>query len=255
MIVVGVSPFSFRIGLGQVGPLLGLAVILRTGAVIDVRFGVQPNHSRTASRSCGGSDVGVVGGCRLRRRRSRCCGRSRRYRCRCSGSGWSRRSGGSGFGRRRRSCRRSRGRGEPLLDPLVAAAGSALRGSSRIGSVFAETGCACRSGRLGVSGADGEKRGGQNKERGRQTLHRNSFSTFKIETGPRVTKIARGNRTPGSGACHGEVGLPDLVPIWERDRLQAPGVSKRAHNGIPFVTCSHALPITADMPLNMGGPG
>jgi hypothetical protein len=122
--MVRVRAFGLRIGLRHVRPSLGLAVIVRPIAMVDVARRVHPHQTRSASSRLGprrslGRRRGLSRRCSSRSRRHRrwCSSRSR-LRCRrwsrCRSS-WSRRL------RSRGSIRRI-----PLLHTLVSAARARL---------------------------------------------------------------------------------------------------------------------------------
>jgi hypothetical protein len=126
--VIRMRAFGLRISLGHVRPFLGLTVISRPIAVVDVARRIHPYQARTASR-------------RLRHRRGlrRWGGlrRWRRSRSRCRGWGRSR----SSLRRRRRSrgwslCRRRSTRRIPLLHTLMSPASPLFAGGSRIRPIF-----------------------------------------------------------------------------------------------------------------------
>ena len=118
--VVGVRARSLGICLRHILPFLGLAVVLRSRAVIDLRRRVHPNHSRAAA-------------CRLlhrRRRLTRSLGRSSSHRSRSSSRGRLHRH-------RSRRSRRSSSRRQPRLYPFMSPASTLLTGSRRVRSVLA----------------------------------------------------------------------------------------------------------------------
>jgi hypothetical protein len=157
------GPFSLSVCLGHIRPRLGLAVVVRPIAVVDVARRIHPHQARSAAR-------------RLRHRRSlrrrrRLRGRSRHrtrswncnlWRCRswrCHRTWCSHRDGGC---RRslRRCCRSLR---IPLLHALMATARPLFAGSRRVSPVFTLTGGSC--GRL------------SHRNLPRQNPHRNRHQT------------------------------------------------------------------------------
>jgi hypothetical protein len=138
--MIRMRPLGLCIGLTHIRPSLGLAVVSRSIAVVDVAIGINPYHARPAARR--------LRRCRGLSRRRRLRGRSR-HRTRS----WSRhlrrcRSGrchGTWCNHRGRSCRgslrccRSFGR-IPLLHALMSPASPLFAGGSRISSILALSG-------------------------------------------------------------------------------------------------------------------
>jgi hypothetical protein len=155
--MIRMSALSLRIGLGHIRAFLGLAVVVRPIAVVNVARRIDPHQTRTASSRLGHR--------RSFRRRRSLCGR-RRWSCRGRRCSWRSRSGGSlgssRCSRRSRSCRslgcsrcswRGRSLGSsrcgrslciPLLHALMSPASPLFAGGSRISSILA---LSCRSGR------------------------------------------------------------------------------------------------------------
>jgi hypothetical protein len=137
--MVRMRALGLGVGLRHIRAFLGLAVVARPGAVIDVARSIHPHQTRTAARS--------LRHCRsLRRRRrwlrGRCRNRTRSWSChlrRCSS--WRRhRTWCSHRGRSScRSSRSSRSRRIPLLYALVPTASSALARGPCISAVVAKT--------------------------------------------------------------------------------------------------------------------
>src|SRR5450755_431457 len=121
--VVGVVARCLGSRFGHVLTLLGLAVVLRAGAVIDLRARVDPDLSGT-----------TAGG---RRRHGRGCGRLRGG-WRCLGRRGGHRGCRSRCGSLGRGC--GRRRAEPVLHALVTGTGALLGLVGRIGPVLAQTG-------------------------------------------------------------------------------------------------------------------
>jgi hypothetical protein len=139
MIRVCTGGFSLR--LRHVLPFLGLAVVARVGAVIDVGRRIEPDHSRTtARRRC---SIVHVGGGRLRRPCRSHRGRRRSGRGGCTGSRCRGRGRSNSFCR---GCCRLSWSGsvsrKPLLHTLMTTTRTRLLGGIRVASVFALPGCA-----------------------------------------------------------------------------------------------------------------
>jgi hypothetical protein len=138
--MIRMRPFGLCIGLTHIRPSLGLSVISRSIAVVDVAIGINPYHAWTATR--------CLRRCRGLSRRRRLRGRSRHgtrsWSChlrgcrtgRCHGTWCNHR------GRRcRRSLRRRRSFGRvPLLHTLMPPASPLFAGGRRISSILALSG-------------------------------------------------------------------------------------------------------------------
>ena len=138
--MIRMRPLGLCIGLTHIRPSLGLAVVSRSIAVVDVAIGINPYHAWTATRCLGHRGS-------LRRRR-RLRGRSRHGSWSWSCHLWRCRSGrcnGTWCNHRGRSCRgslrrcRSFGR-IPLLHALMSPASPLFTGGSRISSILALSG-------------------------------------------------------------------------------------------------------------------
>jgi hypothetical protein len=135
--MVRMGALGLRIGLRHIRAFLGLAVVVRPIAVVDVARSIHPNHAGSAAR-------------RLRHRRSLRSRRRLRRRSRSSRGGSRSRNLGSNrrwcWSRRRRWCRRWSCRSSriPLLHTLVPTASPLFAGGRRVGSILALSGRSCR---------------------------------------------------------------------------------------------------------------
>jgi hypothetical protein len=149
--MISAGAFCFRLVFSHVSSGFGLAIPLRTRAVVNVARGIHPYQSRSAT-SRGSDRAGI---CPRRRR----CGDCRRRR----GCGRSCNLGRSSL--RYRSCSRSRrGGAEPGLDALVPTASTLLGCPHEIRSVIADR--CCTSGRASRSrGRRGSSGGNRSRSR------------------------------------------------------------------------------------------
>jgi len=136
--MIRMRPFGLRICLGHIRPGLGLAVISRSIAVVDLAIGVHPYHAWTATRCLRHRRSflrrRLFGG--RGRRRSRTWSRHLR-RC----SSWRCHRTRRRYRDCRRSLRRCRSlRRVPLLHALVSVASPLFAGGSRISSILALSG-------------------------------------------------------------------------------------------------------------------
>jgi len=130
--MVRMGALGLRIGLRHIRAFLGLAVVVRPVAMIDIARSIHPHQARTAA-------------CRLRHRRRLRSGRSLRRRSRSSRRSRSRNLRSSWRWRGSRSSRWScRSRCIPLLHTLVPAASPLFAGRRRISSILTLSGRSCR---------------------------------------------------------------------------------------------------------------
>jgi hypothetical protein len=184
--MVRMGALGLRIGLRHIRAFLGLAVVVRSIAVVDVARSIHPNHARSAAR-------------RLRHRRSLRSRRRLRRRSRSSRRGGSR-SRNLGSNRRWRWSRRwsYRSRRIPLLHALVPTAGPLFAGSRRISSVFTLTGS---SGRCLSHRNLRAQKPHRNRHQMNRCLHKHS-DKISILRSPHCATRTPQNPTPSCPTCH-----------------------------------------------------
>jgi hypothetical protein len=180
--MVGMSALGLCIRLRHIGPGLGLPVVIRSIAVIDVARRIHPYQAWSTTGSLWKGRCPLRRGLLSRRSRSCACGNwssrccrswrslSRRYRC-------SRRSG--------RSSSSSRCSRIPLLYALVAPAGALLASSRRVSPIFTKSRRSRRRCRLGPSQL-GTGKPSRNHHQTDRYLHKRSHS-LDLE-GPNTAK-------------------------------------------------------------------